>query len=151
VLAALAPATPVPAQAASTCVPQLTVSGTACLGSTLDFTLCAAPGCAVCIILSDSDGPLEVLGLKLPIGMTMVSLFEGLVPQSGCVGAWLFIVNDPVLVGREFFYLAIGYDPTPPIQIGVGTSGSFTVCATKPGGGGGGDDDDDDDGDDDDN
>ncbi|MCU0864167.1 MAG: hypothetical protein MUC36_10265 [Planctomycetes bacterium] len=121
------------AQAPADCNPSLWRSGDPTLGSTVTFTLSAAPICVVANLLALDAGPIQFGPLSLPIGPGFIGLPIALIPQDGSAAqASLAIPNTVSLAGTDLFQLGVGLSlnfPTAPV---VGPAGRFRLAGPAP-------------------
>ena len=133
ILASLTLAAVAAAQSSADCNPSLWRSGQPTLGSTVTYSLSAAPLCIAANLLALDAGPLPFGSLSLPIGANFFGLPIALIPASGQpVTGTLSIPNSPSLAGTDIFQLGIGLSPANLLAPAVGPAGRFRIAGPTP-------------------
>ena len=121
------------AQSTADCNPSVWRAGSPTLGSTMTYSLSAAPLCVAANLLALDAGPLPFGTLSLPIGADFITLPLALIPASGqpVTGA-LPIPNDAALAGFDIFNLGLGLSLAGPFDLAVGPAGRFRIAGPAP-------------------
>lgn len=121
-------ATPALAQTTGQCNPALWRDGTPQLGTTVQFTMHAAPLCVVGNLLALDAGPTQILGASLPVGVGAIGLPLAIVPATGApVSGSLAIPNNAALAGVDVYQVGIGLSLQQPASLVRGASGRFRI------------------------
>jgi len=105
----------------SACNPQVTVSGTTCLGDTITVTMSGHLDCKGCLVGSLDPGPTFIGPLTIPVGMPARTFVIGLAGKSRT----FTIPNDPVLMNASYYFCAILTDGASMVA-SPGTQ--ITIC-----------------------
>lgn len=121
------------AQSLADCNPSLWRSGSPAAGSTVQFTMSAAPACVVANLLSVSPGPIQFGSQQLAIGAEFFGFPIALIPPSGePVSASITFPASPEFLGLDVYQQAVGLTLAQFPPVVVGASPRFRVHGTAP-------------------